>query len=305
MATGRDLPNGAFFAEVARKLDDWLAQLGEIVPRPPPPTNILTHTSREAPEDIDAVEICPAYPDFMVVATWNSVRRDEDREYASQMRKGMIIVMPVNAIFEQTYRGEQPPACTILRFPYAIPDIHFHPSEPTLLGAATSKGRILFYHIIKKRDVLYARNEVQLRLIGSILVAPREEATGITPCITHFEWIGDTCVWQPSYAPGEFQTVRLIATDEMGNVRYAECRLPRIKDGFDPRLATPQIIPVLLCHTYAHDNPYMTIAAWTATGGLIDKRQHPDKYLFISGGDDGDMAGVEVQLSRIGQWPFS
>ena len=301
MATGRDLPNGALYAEVALRLDNWIAEMGEFVPRPPPPANILTHTTREAPEDIDAVEVCPAYPDFMVIATWNLVKRDEAREYASQMRKGMIIVMPVNAIFERTYPGEQPPACATLRFPYAIPDVHFHPSDHNLLGAATSKGTILFYHISKKRDVLYARNEVQLQLIGSILVAPREELTGIKPCITHFEWIGDTCTWVSSAAAGEFQMVRLIATDEMGNVRYAECRLPCIRDAFDPRLAQPQIIPVLLCHVYAHTNPYMTVSAWTVIGGLIDKRQQPDKYLLVSGADDGDLAGVEVQLSKIGQ----
>src|SRR3954468_20107477 len=90
-------------------------------------------TSRTLREPIAAVEICPNDPEYTIVGTYALLKPDQEGVSDSQVRTGSISVVPLDITFQPAYPGATPPSVDEKCLNAAVLDIHFHPSDGSLL----------------------------------------------------------------------------------------------------------------------------------------------------------------------------
>jgi diphthine methyl ester acylhydrolase len=250
------------------------------------------YTARTLSDPIAAVEICPAHQDYMIIGTYALLKADEKGVSAGQVRTGSISVVPLAASFKPAYPGAVAPLLDEKCLNAAVLDIHFHPSDDTLLGVATSNAKMTFFRLKKRADVHARRIEMCLDYLGSIQVAEENEH-GEIPLITSFCWL-----------PG-------LITEKAGSDNYYQLSFAATASNGDVRIAravTPANAPddrIVHLHGYArmverenlekHDQEAWTVAATTiattrsSLGGIR-------KTVALSGGDDSALIATSVDL---------
>ena len=219
------------------------------------PLEITDYHARTAPEDVDTIEICPAYPDFMVFGTYSLVGRE--REYEAQVRRGTIEVMPVSPTFQPAYPGMLLPKLAKRCFSSAVLDIHFHPRDKSLLGVALSNAQIHFFRFIQRGDVLGRRVITELLPLGYLIVGATDQ-DGVVPLATQFIWLPSTREVGRRDISNTL-TVSLATTLSSREVKVIKSRLPGIRSSTDHRLARASTaLPLLSEDVHSHD-----LEAWT------------------------------------------
>jgi len=248
------------------------------------------HTSRQTSQDIAAVEICPAYPDYMVVGTYTLVKDDDDKDYASQVRKGTLLVMPVTSIFKPSFPGQQQPHFDTKAFSFAILDIHFHPSDPTLLGVATSNAQIHFYRFIKHADVVDRQLQLKLIPLGFATIVPNDEP-GLVPLITQFTWLPGTVISEIQEKHDQ-QSVDLVATTSGHDVILAKVTLTATRTFLDGRsVQASNLVAAATTNLPSH-----SLEAWTVAANVVKTSQEISALFVFSGGDDSALIASLIEL---------
>jgi hypothetical protein len=255
----------------------------------------LQHTSRQTSQDIAAVEICPAYPEYMVVGTYTLVKEDDDKDHASQVRKGTLLVMPVTSIFKPSFLGQQQPHFDTKAFSFAILDIHFHPSDPTLLGVATSNAQIHFYRFIKHADVVSRQLQLKLIPLGFATIVPNDEG-GLVPLITQFTWLPGTVISEKKERHDQ-QSVDLVATTSRHDVILVKVTLTAIRTLFDGLSAhASNLVAVATTNLPSH-----SLEAWTVAANVVKTSQEISALFVLSGGDDSAMIASLIEFGPDGK----
>ena len=250
-------------------------------------------TSRTLKDPIAAIEICPTYPDYAVIGTYALRKPDDLRDSAGQVRNGSVIVVPLAASFRPAYPGAAPPYLDEKCLGAAVLDIHFHPSDDTLLGVATSDASMAFFRLTKRADVLARRIEMKLDYLGRINVAEQNEH-GETPLITSFCWLPGLTT--QGSMEDEYYALSFAATVSNGDVKVVRAITPA--NAVDSRLS--------------HQDRYATVAnsntlekhteeAWTVAAAIMPapKNSLGDniQILILSGGDDSALIATSVDLN--------
>lgn len=242
--------------------------------------------ARTALEDVDTIEICPAYPDLTVFGTYSLVGRE--REYEAQVRKGTIEVIPISSVFQQAYPGMLLPKLAKRDFSAAVLDIHFHPEDKTLLGVALSNGQIHFFRFLRRGDVLGRRIITELLPLGQSTIAEADE-DGVVPLVTQFVWL--PCVQEVGRRDvSNTLSVSLAATLSSHGVKIAKIRMPGIKSTNDPRLSRSAVeLPTISGDIHSHD-----LEAWTVASLPILNFDGSFQHILFSGGDDSRLIASMV-----------
>lgn len=293
MAQGETLEQ--LMNRVQLNIDNHRARLGEREEKPPPPFEPQKYTSRDAPEEIDTIEICPAYPDYMVVGTYSLVKKDDPKDYEHQFRKGMLIVMPVGYTFKPSYPGQMAPYCDRKKFPCAVVDIHFHPSDNTLLGVATSNAQMHFFRLIKHADVIGRRIIFKLVSLGSATIAPQDQF-GLTPVVTYFDWVGaSTTTGTPNV--NEKQLVEFVATTTLNEVILVQASFAAVRNLFDVRMSAglpAMAVSTTVLHTHK-------LETWCVNASLVNvSEENIYTYLVASGADDSTLVAAGIDITEMG-----
>ena len=266
----------------------------EVVEQADPPKETMTveiknYTARTAPGDVDTIEICPAYPDFMIFGTYNLVKPGEPRDYPSQVRKGLIEVIPVTHKLDSAYVGELPPKLATCNFWGAVTEVHFHPDDPTLLGVSLSNTKIHFFHLVKRGEVLGRRVITELLPLGYITAGERDEYDCI-PLVTQFLWL-------PSIREAgrrdvdETVTVSMALTLSSKIAKIIKIRIPAIKSTDDPRLLQEaEELPILSEDINSHEE-----AAWNVASLPTFDFDGNFHHILFSGGDDSRLIASMVE----------
>lgn len=253
-------------------------------------------TAREIQQDIAAVEICPAHPKYMVIGTYTLVKKDDQKDYPSQVRKGEILVIPVAARFIPAYTGQLPPIFDHHPFSCAVLDLHFHPSDPTLLGVATSGGQMHFYRFVQHADVVGRQVRVRLLPLGSAKIAEDDEF-GLVPLITHFQWLPGMVI-SGKKDKDDQQYVSLTATTSLNEVLLVHCILPAIQTPYDKRLEADKMpIAVIRANFPSH-----TLEAWTVATSIVKLDGDVTTVFILSGGDDSTLIASLFELGPVGMY---
>ena len=256
------------------------------------------HTSRTLLDPIAAVEISPAYPDYMVVGTYALLKVGEQGVSVGQVRTGSISVVPVAVGFKPVYPGAVAPFLDEKCLNAAVLDIHFHPSDNTFLGVAMSNAEVTFFRLMKHADVLARRLEMRLILLGSVKVAEPNEH-GETPLITSFSWLPGFFYTRKAGAY-DYHTVSFAATISNGDVKIVRAEVTGID--LDPRVTTAKReIKSVLAESV--DVGKHSEEAWTVTtttiSSITSSPADVDKLLILSGGDDSALIATSAYLSPI------
>lgn len=251
----------------------------------------IEYVSRAADQEVDAVEICPDHPEYMVIGTYSLVKKDEPCDYDGQTRKGTIQVMTVSPTFKPKYAGMLPPQLDRTAFPCAVLDIHFHPADRSLLGVATSNAQMHFFRFVKHGDVLGRRVITKLLPLGTATVAENDEH-GLVPLITQFTWFPETRTHGVS-GISDVQDVLFAVVTSFGDAKVIATSLPAIKDLFDDRSSLP---PAALQVT-AEDLHRHDLEAWTVAVPF-DNESSSHYRMVISGGDDSALIASAIELPR-------
>jgi diphthine methyl ester acylhydrolase len=248
---------------------------------------ITDFQSRTAPEDLDTIEICPAYPDLMVFGTYSLVGKE--REYDAQVRRGSIEVITVSPVFQQAYPGMLLPKLARHDFSAAVLDIHFHPEDKTLLGVALSNGQIHFFRFLRRGDVLGRRIITELLPLGQATIAEADE-TGLIPLVTQFTWL--PCIQTIGRRDvSNTLSASLAATLSSHAVKIAKIRIPGIKSTNDPRLSRSALdLPTITEEIHSHD-----LEAWTVASIPILNFDGSFQHILLSGGDDSRLIASMVE----------
>jgi diphthine methyl ester acylhydrolase len=248
---------------------------------------ITDFQSRTAPEDLDTIEICRAYPDLMVFGTYSLVGKE--REYDAQIRRGSIEVITVSPVFQQAYPGMLLPKLARHDFSAAVLDIHFHPEDKTLLGVALSNGQIHFFRFLRRGDVLGRRIITELLPLGQATIAEADE-TGLIPLVTQFTWL--PCIQTIGRRDvSNTLSASLAATLSSHTVKIAKIRIPGIKSTNDPRLSRSAVdLPTITEEIHSHD-----LEAWTVASLPILNFDGSFQHILLSGGDDSRLIASVVE----------
>jgi len=250
-------------------------------------------SSRTAPQEVDTVEICPVYPDFMVYGTYALIKEDEHRPHEAQVRKGLIQVLPVGPTFKPKYPAILPPSLDKKSFSCAVLDIHFHPSDGTLLGVATSTAEMYFFRFMKHGDMLDHRIITKLIPLGSATIAPSDEA-GLVPLVTQFTWFPEIGTTGGPGVDDRLQ-VTFAASTSFGDIKVVKTPLPAIKDPFDHRLAhQPPVLPVISADIQQH-----SLEAWTVAAARVPSTPPLGCHILLSGGDDSALIASRIELDTV------
>ena len=280
-------------------IDNERARLGEIEDQPAPPIVPTDYTSRTLPEDVDCVEISPFHPSFMVVGSWDLVGKGERREFASQVRKGRIIVLPVDANFKPRFPGQQPPVCDQKAFPCAVPDLHFHPADGALLGVVTSHGQIHLFRLCRFDNVISRQTMMHLIHLGTATIKERNEHC-VKPVLTQFHWLNIIA----KTTEANRKLVQLVTCTDYGDVIFAQASFLDMAPPQDPRQDHTQGA-MLVATCIVRNNPAKD-AAWCVNAFWLGvDEQNVSKLLICSGGDDSVMAGTGLELTQFGRALYS
>jgi diphthine methyl ester acylhydrolase len=255
------------------------------------------HTSRSLSDPIAAVEISPAYPDYMVVGTYALLKVGEQGASVSQVRTGSISIVPVAVGFKPVYPGAVAPFLDEKLLNAAVLDIHFHPSDNTFLGVATSDAKMTFFRLTKHANVLARRLEMQLVLLGSMKVAEPNEF-GETPLITSFCWLPGS-FYTKKVGAYDFHTVSFAATVSNGDVKIIRVEIPGVGIAQDPRVTMAKgDIKSVLAESVGvgkHSEEAWTVAT-TTLSSISSSPADVDKLLILSGGDDSALIATSAYL---------
>ncbi|KIV81943.1 hypothetical protein PV11_04090 [Exophiala sideris] len=263
----------------------------------------IEYTTRTAEQEVDTVAICPTNPDYMIIGTYSLVKKDDLRDYEAQTRRGTIQVMTVAPEFKPLYAGMLPPQLDMISFPSAVLDIHFHPTDGTLLGVATSNAHVYFFRFIKHGDVLGRRVITKLLPLGSVRVSEDDEH-GLTALVTQFTWFPEMRKYGV-LGISDVQYVSFGATTSFGETKIISTSVPLIKDLFDERAnQPPSELPITITDIHKHDLEAWTVAAVT----LRSATETQDNSIFrmiLSGGDDSALIASAVNLPCNSSQPSS
>jgi diphthamide biosynthesis protein 7 len=281
--------------EVQKKIDQYRSSK-EDSPRSPTLATVpepAEYTFRTLADPIAAVEICFANPDYMIVGTYALLKPDGQRVSASQVRTGSISVVPLTAVFKPAYPGAVPPLLDEKCLDAAVLDIHFHPSDPTLLGVATSDAHMTFFRLTKRADVLARRIEMHLDYLGSISVA-EANVHGEIPLITSFCWLPSLI--PNRLGPESYCIVSFAATISDGDVKIVRALTPA--NALDDRTSHLHDSARLLesGELGKHTQEAWTVASTNVTTTLSDSGGIA-RLLTVSGGDDSALIATAVDLN--------
>ena len=250
------------------------------------------YTTRVLNQEIDTVAICPAHNEYMIIGTYSLVQNGEPTNYAGQARRGSLQVMTVNPAFKPKYAGMLPPQLDRVDFPCAVLDIHFHPSDWTLLGVATSNAHIYFYRFIVQGDVLGRRVITKLLLLGNVRVAQNDEY-GLTPLVTQFTWLSELRTHGVK-GVDDVIDVGFAAVTSFGEVKVVKLSIPAVKDMFDERVES-NLEPLVNVNevVHKHDLEAWTIAAINAHNS--QDASSDDHKVILSGGDDSALVASTIK----------
>ncbi|KIV96786.1 hypothetical protein PV10_00604 [Exophiala mesophila] len=263
------------------------------------PSEPQDYVTRTALQEIDTVEISPLHPEYMVIGTYSLVKTSEPRDYEAQTRKGTLQILPVSSIFKPKYAGMLPPSLDKLDFSCAIVDIHFHPSDPSLLGAATSIGEIHFFRFIKHGDVLGRRVLVRLIPLGIAKVA-EDDQHGLSALVTQFTWLPDLST-HGIRDLNDFQRVGLAFTTSFGDTKIASLEIPAIRDLNDHRVSSTKPPDV---HFKREQVSHHELEAWTVSTFPLASTHDNTTCLVLSGGDDSALLAAQVTLPNLSSSQF-
>jgi diphthamide biosynthesis protein 7 len=281
--------------EVQKKIDLYRSSKDDsprspIIAAVPEPAN---YTSRTLSDPIAAVEICPAYPDYMIIGTYALLKSDEPAVSVGQVRNGSVSVVPVAASFIPAYPGAVAPLLDEKCLNAAVLDIHFHPSDDTLFGVATSNAKMTFFRLVKLANVLARRVEMQLVCLGSIFVAEPNEH-GEIPLITSFCWLSGLTT--DKSGEDDYYTMSFAATVSNGDVTIVRAITP--SDAQDERIAhrcgNARVAESDNLGKHSEE-------AWTAAATTIPKTMSRSddisQMIILSGGDDSALIATSVDLN--------
>ena len=280
-------------------LADHHAEYGDSLTPLPQSPEVVNFTARTMPQEIDSVAICPADNEFMVVATYHQLQHGEQRSYHSQTHSGKLIVLPVSTSFYPAYPGQLAPVCDARSFDHGIYEIHFHPEDPTLLGAATTDGSFHIYRVTKHFDV-FARRVIMKLLPLSTTTIAEEDSTGLIPTITSFQWM-DATICQNKAHVNEVQSARLIATTTSNQVRLIEIVFPCIRSVFDARLSQALETPKYQSRCikeHEHIDQVWCAATMTVNDATRD-------VFVLSGADDSRLYASQLKTTSISKFTSS
>ncbi|KIX07650.1 uncharacterized protein Z518_02303 [Rhinocladiella mackenziei CBS 650.93] len=262
----------------------------------------IESSSRAADQEVDTVEICPEHPEYMIIGTYSLVKKGEPCDYEGQSRRGTLQVMTVASNPRPKYAGMLPPQLDKVAFSCAVLDIHFHPTDRSLLGVATSNAEMHFFRFIIHGDVLGRRTITKLLLLGTITVAENDEH-GLVPLVTQFTWFPEIRTRGVS-GISDMEDISFAATTSFGDVKVIKTSIPAIKVLFDDRLSQPSDpIPVISTDIHKHD-----LEAWTVTTITLnssESKSNANHCMILSGGDDSALIASAVGLPRITSQPNS
>ncbi|KAL6252510.1 hypothetical protein RBB50_000229 [Rhinocladiella similis] len=258
------------------------------------PSPAIPYTTRTAEQEIDAVAICPTYPEYMIIGTYSLLKPDAPRSYPSQTRQGSIQVLTVSSEFRPRYAGMLPPQLDRTAFPEAIVDIHFHPSDGTLFGAATSTGKIHLFRFIKHGDVLGRRVITKLLPLGSVTVSEPDEH-GLAPLVTQFTWFPGVHT-KGVLGISDVQGICFAAVTSFGETKLVHTSIPRIKDLYDQRVGQDlEASPAVITDVHKHE-----LEAWTVASLTLPNSEDTGKgtvtHMILSGGDDSALVASAIDL---------
>lgn len=281
--------------EVQKKVDQYRSSKPDPARSPtlaavPEPAE---YTSRTLADPIAAVEICPANPDYMIVGTYALLKPDDQGVSASQVRTGSISVVPLAAVFKPAYPGAVPPLLDEKSLNAAVLDIHFHPSDPTLLGVATSDAYVSFFRLTKRGDVLARRIEMHLDCLGSICVA-EANVHGEIPLITSFCWLPGLIT--DRVGSEEYCIVSFAATISDGGVKIVRALTPAnaLDDQTSYLYGSARVLESE--NLGEHTQEAWTIASTSVTTTLSNSGGI-SRILALSGGDDSALIATSVDLN--------
>ena len=254
----------------------------------------ISFTGRTADQEIDTVAICPEYPEYMVIGTYSLLKPESPRSYAGQTRQGTLQVLTVWPEFRPKYAGMLPPQLDRIPFPSAVVDIHFHPSDATLLGVATSNAQVHIFRFIKHGDVLGRRVITTLLPLGSVTVSASDEH-GLTPLVTQFTWFPDV-LSRGILGISDVEDISFAAVTSFGETKIVRTSVARIKDLYDQRVG-PDLprLPVTIVDVHKHD-----LEAWTVATAALRSPEGSGNgtihRMVFSGGDDSALIASAIEL---------
>ena len=249
-----------------------------------------SYTSRTLAEPIAAVAVCPEYPEYIVIGTYNLLKPDEGGAGPTQIRTGSIKVLPVDATFKPGFPGAQPPLLAETCLNAAVLDIRFRPSDGSLFAVAASDARMTFFKIVQHADVLARRIEMRLTCLGRVTVA-EETKTGEIPLITAFTWLTERAASLDT-AP---DAVIGITTSE-GQVKWLEVNFPTANFQTSP---TSQVLATTLWTStppLSHTQEAWAVATEIDPLAVLDDA--PDRTIQLytfTGGDDSALIASSVR----------
>jgi len=246
--------------------------------------------SRTGTEDIATVAISPIHPEYMIIGTYSLLARDETPEYEGQIRKGALEVMLVTETWEPRYTGMHPPTLNKIPFAAAILDIHFHPTDASLLGVATSNGYMHFFRFYKQGDVNGRRMVAKLLPLCFAQVAEPDE-NDVKPLATQFTWFPEISTHSFT-KKDDFQRVSLAFTSSFGDVSVVIVEIPAIVEIDDHRLTKE----VPECKVIADQLHKHELEAWTAAVVTIHGSYDTIERLIFSGGDDSALIATSMEF---------
>lgn len=256
--------------------------------------------TRIADQEVDAIEICPAHPEYMVIGTYSLLKTNDPRDYEGQTRRGTIQVMEVASQFKPKYTGMLGPQLDKISFPCAVLDIHFHPSDGTLLGVATSNSEMRFFRFVIHGDVMGRRVITRLLPLGVATVA-ENDSYGLVPLITQFAWFPE----MRTRGTDDEHDVAFAITTSQGDTKVVKTTIAAIKYIFDPRLQEPSAPLAVISHDiHNHDLEAWTVAAITLRGPT-NTVLNTSYHMILSGGDDSALVASAVELPSCGGGPDS
>jgi diphthine methyl ester acylhydrolase len=290
------LPSLRELSEEVQKKIDLYRSSKDNSPRSPTTATVpepAHYTTRTLLDPIAAVEICPAYPEYMIIGTYALLKPDEQGVLAGQVRTGSISVVSLAASFKPSYPGAVAPLLDEKCLNAAVLDIHFHPSDHSLLGVATSDAKITFFRLIKRANVLARRVEMQLDYLGSLSVAEANEHREV-PLITSFCWLPGLIT--DSTGSDTYHHLSFAATVSSGDVKIVRALTPA--NALDNRIAH------LYCEARVLESENLgthSEEAWTVASTTIPTIMSTsggiNRILTLSGGDDSALIAISVDLN--------
>ncbi|KIY02596.1 uncharacterized protein Z520_01061 [Fonsecaea multimorphosa CBS 102226] len=273
----------------------------------------IEYTSRTADQEVDTVAICPSHRDYMIIGTYSLLKKDDTCAYTGQTRRGSLQVMTVTPTFIPKYAGMLPPSLDRVDFPCAVLDMHFHPSDSTLLGVATSNAAVHFFRFIIHGDVLGRRVVTKLLPLGSVIVSENDEH-GLVPLVTQFTWFPETRK-HGVVGISDVTDVGFAATTSFGDTKVVRLSVPAVKDLFDQRADLPlqQLTPSLNEAVHKHDLEAWTVAvvdfgrasssSSAAAGENRSSSSSSNSRMILSGGDDSALIASSIPATTTATSP--